>query len=233
MVKLFYGNDVVGVRHATTKWLESFEKTDLTIVRYTADGYVPGLIKNLLSSVSLFGGASVVVFDSPREDVLFNTELQECLAELVAATELFAVIEQSLLAAELKPYKTAGVDCEEFKKTSEDRFNPFSLNEALLLRDKKILWVLLQEAKQKQIPTEELIGIVWWQLKVLRLAACTNTAAEADQKDYPYKKAKQALSRFKSGELESLSASLLQVYHDGHGGVRDIDVALEEWVLRV
>ena len=51
-------------------------------------------------------------------------------------------------------------------------------------------------------------------------------------KDFPYNKAKRALSNFKSDDLEVLSASLLKVYHDGHGGMRDIDEGLEEWVLR-
>jgi len=32
--------------------------------------------------------------------------------------------------------------------------------------------------------------------------------------------------------LENLSFKLLQLYHDGHRGECDIDLALEEWVLR-
>ena len=36
----------------------------------------------------------------------------------------------------------------------------------------------------------------------------------------------------KYGELETLSLQLLKLYHDGHAGKCDIDLALEEWVLK-
>jgi len=41
------------------------------------------------------------------------------------------------------------------------------------------------------------------------------------------------LNKFSSGEVEKLSQSLLELYHDGHAGVRDMDMALEEWVLEI
>jgi hypothetical protein len=52
-------------------------------------------------------------------------------------------------------------------------------------------------------------------------------------KDFPYNKAKRSLRNFKEGELEKLSQTLLAVYHDGHGGKRDIDLALEKWTLTI
>jgi hypothetical protein len=50
-------------------------------------------------------------------------------------------------------------------------------------------------------------------------------------KDFPYNKAKRSLTKFTPGDVTTLSQSLLELYHDGHGGIRDIDLALEEWVL--
>jgi hypothetical protein len=93
--------------------------------------------------------------------------------------------------------------------------------------------MLLQEALREGAQAEEIIGILWWQLKMLRLAAKTKTAAEAGVKDFPYNKAKRALAGFKSGEVDTLARSLLALYHDGHAGKRYINVALEEWVLRM
>jgi hypothetical protein len=63
------------------------------------------------------------------------------------------------------------------------------------------------------------------------LVALTKSADEAGIKSYPYDKAKRALTLFKPKELENMSTNLLRVYHEGHGGVRDIDEGLEEWVL--
>ena len=81
------------------------------------------------------------------------------------------------------------------------------------------------------IRDRELIGILWWQLKTLLLAQKTGNASEAGMKDFPYKKAKQALPNFAAGEVESLSLSLLTLYHQGHSGEVDIDEALELWLL--
>ncbi|MBP9843102.1 MAG: hypothetical protein KBC62_03795, partial [Candidatus Pacebacteria bacterium] len=112
-------------------------------------------------------------------------------------------------------------------------FNTFTIAEALAKKDKRQIWVLLQQARLLGIRDEETIGILWWQLKALRLAKRTNTPDEANMKEYPFKKAKQALRNFKDGEVEALSRSLLELYHLAHQGKRDMDMALEEWVLKV
>jgi hypothetical protein len=93
--------------------------------------------------------------------------------------------------------------------------------------------VLLNQAQAAGSRPEEIIGILWWQLKALRLAKLTRTPDEAGMKDFPYKKAQQALRNFKEGEVDLLSHSLLELYHDAHQGKRDMSLALEEWVLRV
>jgi hypothetical protein len=67
----------------------------------------------------------------------------------------------------------------------------------------------------------------------MRLAALTNSATEAGMKDYPYRKAKQALQKFSPEELLHLSHSLLELYHQGHKGVVDLQVGLERWVLKL
>ena len=67
-----------------------------------------------------------------------------------------------------------------------------------------------------------------------KLADCqTKSAEEAGQKPFVYQKAKRALSKFKSGELEKLSRELLVLYHEGHMGKGDINLTLEKWVLNV
>jgi hypothetical protein len=73
--------------------------------------------------------------------------------------------------------------------------------------------------------------MLWWQLKSLRLAALTQSAQEAGMKDFPYNKSKRALPAFAPGEVVTLSQSLLELYHAGHSGQRDMDIALEQWVL--
>ena len=88
-------------------------------------------------------------------------------------------------------------------------------------------------ARQESIADEELIGVIWWQLKSLRLADATVSSIEAGMKDWPYSKAKQSLKNFKPGELSILSDSLLTVYHSARAGRVDMGLALERWILNL
>lgn len=233
MLNLYYGNDVVKTRQAALAAVSAITVTqDVTVHRIENGQFSVGGLADMLGATSLFGGSELYVLDTPSEDEAFFEDLLKVLPEMVTSSNYFIVIEGSVLAPERKKFEKAGAVIEEFKKTAETPFNVWGMADALASRDKKSLWVQLVEAKRAGLSAEEIIGTLWWQLKTLRLARLTKNAAEASMKDFSYNKAKRALSNFKSDDLEVLSASLLKVYHDGHGGMRDIDEGLEEWVLR-
>jgi hypothetical protein len=171
--------------------------------------------------------------DNPSTVPEYEAELLELASALSASREHFIVVERSLLIGPKKILSEQAAVITEYKPGVVKKFDAFAMADALACKDKRALWLLLTEAKTNQLSAEEIIGVLWWQLKTLRLAALTKSAAEAGVKDYPYNKAKKALGNFKSGELEALSLSLLNFYHEGHGGRRDMDLALEEWVLKL
>jgi DNA polymerase III delta subunit len=232
MLHLYFGTDSVLIREKALATATTLAGEGARVTRIESPQYERGMLASLLGATSLFGEREVYVIDTPSADTDFYTEVVAHSAEMGESRNTFIIIEEALLAAERKKFeKYASVVVEE-KKVAGVRFDVFKMAEALCNRDKKSLWVLLTEAKREGLSAEEIIGTLWWQLKSLRLAAVTNTAAEAEMKDYPYNKAKRAVAGFKPGELESLSLGLLQVYHDGHGGIRNIDEGLEEWVLK-
>lgn len=231
MLTVLYGNDTVAVRREAMTLLETYTEKDFAIVRYSTEQYATGLVANLLQANSLFGGQEVVVFDTPSENSDFYEGVISLVAELVASPLPFVLIEQSLTAAQLRPFLKAKAILHECKKAKSDYFNTFALADALLAKDKKTLWILLQEARRNEIASEALIGILWWQLKMLRLTFVTANAGEAGVKDFPYNKAKRGQGKYSQEDVDALSLSLLAVYHDGHGGRRDIVTALEGWVL--
>lgn len=233
MLKVFYGTDTVVVRREAMMAIDAYITDGYAVVRYTAEDYTPGLLLNLLQVDSLFGTKEVVVFDTPSEEGEFYEAIITVVAELQASVIPFVIIEQALLASQLRVFTKVGVEMYETKKTPAEKFNTFSLADALVARDKKTLWILLQEARRAAINDESIIGILWWQLKTLRLTYLTKNATEAGVKDFPYNKAKRAQKKFSKDEVEQLSRSLLAVYHDGHGGRRDMMTALEEWVLQI
>jgi DNA polymerase III delta subunit len=230
MLMVFYGTDRTAVRDAAHK-----ETADLgvapTIIDYAS--YTPGAISSFVGAASLFGGTEVFLLDSPSDDEAFATEVTANLSEMADSANTFIVLESILLADAKKKYTKHAKLLQEFAADKAEKFNSFAMADALAKKDKKNLWVLLHEAKAAKLRNEEIIGMLWWQLKALRLAKLTRSAEEAGMKDYPYKKAKAAFRDFKDGEVEALSRSLLELYHHAHQGTRDMDLALEEWVLKV
>ncbi len=234
MYSVFFGTDTVGARQSARAAAATVvADTGALLAVIDGDNYRPGVVADALGSASLFGEPQCYLIDTPSADDTFFTEVVEGLSALKESVHQFFIIEGALLAADKKRYEKHAARMEEVKAAAAERYNTFALADSLAKRDKKTLWVQLQEVRALGIPAEEVIGILWWQVKSLLLAARTSSAAEAGMKDFPYQKAKRALSAFKPGELETLAESLLLVYHDGHGGVRDIDMALERWVLGV
>lgn len=234
MLAVFFGNDQIKVRAEAHQYIDAMLKPDQIVVRIEADNYEGGQLVNFSTSSVLFGLMPIYLVDTLSAKTEAYTELLEQLEVLAESNCVFVVIEKDLNAGDKKQFAKQTDNLNEYKKVStETKFNPFTLAEALARKDKRLLWVLLNEAERKNLPAEEIIGILWWQLKTLRLAMLTNSAEEAGVKDFPYKKAKQALRDFKEGEIENLSFKLLNLYHDGHAGKCDINLALEEWVLRM
>lgn len=231
MISLFYGTDTIAVRQTAFKKLAELQAADTDVVAIDAESFASGMLGDAVGATSLFGGQSLYLIDTPSNKSEFATEVESCLTAMQESVNQFVVIEEALLAADKKRWAKYANEMEECKAVAGERFNTFAMADALAKKDKKTLWLLLQDAKAAGQSAEEIIGVLWWQLKSLRLAASTKNAAEAGMKDFPYNKAKRSLSTFKDGELEHLSRSLLTVYHDGHGGVVDIDLALEKWTL--
>jgi DNA polymerase III delta subunit len=231
MLYVFHGNSPTHVRALAYKKALPFEEDGLNLQRIDADAYIPGIIIEAAQSATLFGEKLLFFIDTPSSDAAFNEEVLSSLEGLGESENIFIIVEESLLMAPKKLYAKYASEIEEIKEDKGRTFNVFALADSLSRKDKKMLWMGLSEAKEAGLSAEELIGTLWWQLKTLRLAAMTTTAAEADMKDFPYNKAKRSLSAFKDGELVRISEGLLALYHEGHQGEVDIDLALERWAL--
>ena len=230
MLTIFYGTDRKAVRDAGKTYTDNI---GVPVTAVDESSFVAGQIASSIGAASLFGGVECFLLDTPSSDEEFESEVIGSLSEMAASENVFVVLEGQLLADPKKKYAKHATAVEEYTAEKEERFNVFQIAEAFAKKDKKQMWVLLQQARALGIRDEETIGIIWWQLKSLRLAKVTKNAEEAGMKDYPYKKASQSLRNFKEGELEALSRSLLELYHEGHQGKRDMDVALEQWVLTI
>lgn len=231
MYSVYFGTDRQRVRDAATNYIAQNLSPEGTLTTLDAQTFLPGQVADALGASSLFGGEEWFVLDSPSENEDFFEEVKSSLKELSESPNTFIILEGALLAPAKKAYGKYTEVADEFTAEKSEQFNTFGMAEALAQKDKRRLWVLLQEARLSGLKEEAIIGMLWWQLKSLRLASVTRSAEEAGMKDFPYNKSKRALSSFKEGEVVMLSRSLLELYHAGHAGQRDMDIALEEWVL--
>lgn len=231
MLHLYYGNDTIAVRQQAHDFADTHEKDGTKIERIDAENYAPGVFADVSGATSLFGEQTIYLIDTPSGKKEIYDDVIEHLEMFAQSDNTFVVIEAALLAPEKKKFAKHTTELKEYKKTADERYNVFGMADSLSAKNKKVLWMQLQEAKQAGLSAEEIMGTLWWQLKTLRLAKITTSAQDAGMKDFPYNKAKRALATFKEGELESISHKLLRVYHDGHLGVVDTDIALERFVL--
>lgn len=233
MIKLFYGTDTVAVREAALAAVSTLRGADTAVTVMAAESYEAGQLASAAESMSLFGQPQAYIVDSPFLNPDFKAELLAILNSLAKSPHIFIIIEGTLLAEAKRKFVAVADSVEEFQAVKTEDFNTFALADALAKRDRRTLWLLILAARRAGVTDEGMIGIMWWQLKTLQLAAKTKTAEEAGLKDFPYQKAQRALINFKAGELESMSLKLLALYHDGHGGKRDLALALEEFVLTI
>lgn len=233
MLYVFFGTDTTVVRQEALAYANDLASEGTDVIKITETDYREGLIIEFAQGTGLFGTTEVIVLDTPSENELFEEEMFGSFDSMAASQNHFVLIAGTLNAAQKKKLKKHADKVQEITLDKKDRFNVFKLTDALLRRDKKTLWLLLTTAWKEGIPNEEIIGILFWQIKMLRLASKVENAEASGQKPFVYQKAKQALRNFKDNEIDELSRSLLSLYHDGHLGRVDLSTGLERWVLRL
>jgi len=231
MLYVFFGTDVVTVREKARARARALGEENVASI--TVSDYHPGILQEHAGSVSLFGSKAVTLIDTLSEDAdLFNSLIDD-LPMLAESDHVFVVIEQALGAADKKVFQKYATESTEYAAEKQERFDTFKITYAFLERDNRSLWLHLTDAFHRGVAHEEIVGTLFWQVKTLRLVARTSSAEEAGIKPFVYTKAKRGLGRFKPEELDRFSRELVTLYHEGHLGIRDMGLALEQWVLSV
>ncbi len=235
MLYVFSGGNTVRVRSEAHAFIDTYEDRGMRAEYIGPELCSEDFLRDRVSAQSLFGdteASDITLFDTPSEKAGALDALVAYAEALAQSDKVFVLVEQKLLAAPAKILKTHAEKFVEVKDVAEgERFNVFALSDALARRDKKALWVLLQQAVHAGISAEELSGTLMWQIKSMRLAARTQTAEEAGLKPFVYTKAKRAAMKFTEDEMDSQSRTLITLYHDARLGKRDMDIALERFVL--
>lgn len=230
MLIVFYGNDKVRLLSSVRDFILkadfdeqiSFDDSNVQIEEILA----------ISEQNALFGGRKIVKLDSTLEDERFKEIFFKNLENFKKSENLFVLLENSLLAGDLKKLRGISESIQEFKLQEKrgEKFNIFLLADALSSRDKKTLWVLYEKALLAGKSPEEISGTIFWQLKTLLLVQMGNTKS---LNPYVASKAKSSIKNFKNGELENLILNLIKKYHEARRGRGDMEIALERFILSV
>lgn len=164
-------------------------------------------LKSKAGEETLFGDTRAYIADG-EIDERFAKELTTISGALLSSSHLF-VFEAEGDASLIKLLeKTKGKVVKVKAPPKATSFDVFSLAGAYASKDKKKLWLLLQEAYEAGVPTEAIVGILSWKARsILALKGPRDKKAVAD------------------------SSLLVRMYHDAHRGEGDLSLLLERFVL--
>ncbi len=118
-------------------------------------------------------------------------------------------------------------------QSSKSEFNIFALADALGSRDSFKAWSLYRQAIDNGIESENIIGTLFWQAKSMVVAARSKSATESGLSPFVFSKSKKYAGNYSVVELSALVSRLVTIYHDGHRGMGDMELAVEGAMLAI
>ena len=233
-----HGNEIEKARTKTRDLTDALRKKrpDALFYRITSQSFEEQPLEFLVAGQGLFESKYIVFYDNLFESKEIKEKVVDALEEIAASENVFIFLEKELdkkTLTKFQKHATKIQNFEETKKKEKVAFNPFGISDALVSRDKKRLWMLLLEAKKKGSAAEEIHGIIWWQVKSLKLAIDSKDAAESGLSPFVFSKAKAGVKNFDEKELATLAHELVTMYHDAHRGTVDLWNEMEKLVLKV
>ncbi len=236
MLYAIYGNDTARKTRELAPIVFGFSKKKSADLEEITESNYSGLrLKEIASQVSLFGDSKIIVLDGILYSSEYSVSLREILGVLAKSENCFILREEKLLKAETTLVEKAGgniIPCEtKFEKPRE--WNVFPLADAVLQKDRIGAWRIFCEAMERDIPAEEIHGVLLWQLKMLVLMKKYPSASAGTLGISPYvfSKTKNALSKFDMPTLESMTDGLMNALYKTRKESGDTMIALEQYLL--
>lgn len=242
MLSIFYGTDWKKVNEAAKKELEAFVRKnkparlsggDAEVFTLAEDNFSESELERHIASSGLFTGAHAVVVSHLLEHADFGELIVDRLDELATSPNLF-IVKQGDLSAKLK--KKLGKHTETVKefvakqKVEKAPFQIFDLANSLGARDKKNLWLGYHKALREGLAAEEIFNILLWQVRTM---SQVSAGATEGIKPFVMGKAKGFLKNYSEKELQDLSRSFVELYHEVRRGTVYMDDALEKLILTI
>ncbi len=257
MIYLLHGENTEKARAKAHELVDTLraKKPDASFFKIEAAQFSAEKLDELINSQGLFESKYIVLLDRVFENKEAKEQLLDSRKELAESPHIFIFLEGKIDKATLTKLEKVAAKSQAFEvngssdgfggksrnfavgetggQFSIGEFNIFGLGDALGRRDRKELWFLYSKAALRDIPAEEIHGILFWAWKSMALAAASKDAAEAGINPYVFQKSSGFAKNFSKEELANMGGRLVRMSHDAHRGKVDFDIELERFVLGV
>ena len=172
-------------------------------------------IKMLISGGGLFSKKTVVIIENSLEKEETKDFILKNLQDMADSPNDFVFIEDKQQKAVLDEFIEKGAEVNRFevdhKAEERKHFNVFALADAFSTRNKLLLWMLFRQALEKEIPLEELAGVLFWKAKDMLL--------------------KKSYGKYSEKELQDFASTISYLLPKARKEGKDAETAFEQFLL--
>jgi len=205
------------------------KKPDASYIKVDEETFGEYFFEEVAGGQGLFENKSIVLSDN-----LWSLDLpsDEDIEKIQKSENIFILIENGLSLDALKQLKSKAekvIDVGDEQK--KEIFNIFSLSDAYSEKDKKKLWLLYRKSVEGFVEAEDVINIIFWQIKNLILAKKNLTSGALKLSPFVISKAKAYSTKWEEKDLIKHSEELVKMIHNSRLGKVDLEVVFEKWIL--
>jgi hypothetical protein len=228
MIYFLHGTDKDKARKKAHELYESLlkKKPDASFFRIDSENWKTAGFDEKIEAQGLFENKFIVFLDQVFQDKEAKGEIVSKLKEISESENVFIFLEEKVDKATLTKIEKKAAKVQVFEQSEKVRkfgmgeekplllkdFNIFAITNAFEKRDKKSMWVIFVKAKMFNVPAEEIHGVINWKLRMLLASPSSNRNYSHD-------------------ELKSISQRMVDMYHQAHRGLFELDSALEQFIL--
>ncbi len=235
MYYVIFGNDGPRARAKAHDLLAVLKqkKPEAELFSLNDETFRGSTFEELIGGRGLFEKKLIVFLDHVFRDGDAKAQVLKWARQDQGSENVFLFLEAALDAKTKAVLARTAEKMQEISAAGEKKqtFQIFSLTDAFGRRDRRSLWVLFQKALAEDASPEEIHGILFWQLKAMRLASEGGSAQVSGLNPFVFRKSLGFAKNYSKGELMAMSSGLVALYHDAHAGRRAFETGLEQFIL--
>ena len=233
MLYIASGNNFTARKKHTDSLLDAMQKKrpGAELVRLDFENFSGQKLEQHISGMGLFDDKSIVYVSGIFEHKEYKNYFLEKLEDVVSSDNAFIVSEENISALDIKKINKYTKNVQLFDTPKTKQVNSlFVFGDLLLQKNKQTLLTNLYVYINNGTSTEEIVGILVWQIKSLCLAL-SYSQIESGLKPFVYKKCTTSLWNKKDALV--MYKKIITQYHESRRGGLTLQERLELLILEL